>query len=97
MSVVLFFMPQGQVVGKKESVSNCGKIFRISNPVLVIAQQNGINLVPFLHLAEEKEIVVNIDEMAFNQFFTPVTELKNHYNNLFGSGIVIAGADTLNL
>lgn len=97
MSAVLFFLPQGQVIGKKESVSNDGKVFMISNPALVIAREQSVALAPFLQFTTEKTIEVNIDDIAFKQFFTPITDLANHYNQIFGSGIIVADPSALSL
>lgn len=95
MSIVLFFLPQGQVIGKKESVSNDGKVFEISNPTLVVAREQNVSLVPFLLFTNEKAIKVNVDDVAFKQFFTPVQDLANHYNQIFGSGIIVADSSAL--
>lgn len=95
MSCVVFFLPQGQVIGYKKEVSNDGTVFTVENPCLVIQRQNEIMLAPFLQTVEENFIRVNVDDVAFKQFFTPIKDLENHYNQLFGSGIVIADSNAL--
>lgn len=97
MSVVLFFLPQGQIIGGLEEVSNDGKSFRISNPAMVIARDQEVMLAPLLHFTEEKTIQVDIDSLAFGQYFTPIKDLENHYNQMFGSGLVIANGTGLRM
>lgn len=94
MTVKSFFLPQGMVIGEvTESPSfdfdpNKTKI-TVKNPALVITRQNEVILAPFLQLVDENEIDLDLEDVAFKQLFTPKTELANHYNQLYGSGLVV--------
>lgn len=94
MKIKAFFLPQGLVVGEVISESYFDepeqKEFTVKNPALVIARQNTAVLVPLLHLVDEDEIVVKLKDVAFKSVFTPQTEVINHYNQIYGSGLVLA-------
>jgi len=66
----------------------------IKHPVQVVMQptKDGpmIGFVPFLDYSEEfkKGIILHYEDILCTT--TPITELTNQYNNIFGSGIQIA-------
>lgn len=88
MKIKAFFLPQGMIIGDVEFVSD--KKITVRNPALVITRQNDVVLAPFLQLVDEKEVSIETEDLAFKQVFTPKIELINHYNQVFGSGIVVA-------
>ncbi len=68
-------------------------IFSLKNPAVVIIQtesngKSSVGLADYLMLAEKKEISI----LAKNVLCTymPNTDIKNAYNSMFGSGLVIA-------
>lgn len=90
MTIKAFFLPQGMIIGEVTE-SNKEEI-RVKNPALVVTRQTEVILAPFLQLVDEKEIVLDLADVAFKQLFTPKTELANHYNQLYGSGLVVTNA-----
>lgn len=90
MAVKTFFIPQGMFVGEvSDSVDG---VFKVTQPAMVIVRQTGVSLAPFLQLVEETTIEVRLDDLAFRTFFTPKRELENHYNQVFGSGLVLSSS-----
>jgi hypothetical protein len=93
MTVKAFFLPQGMIIGEvTESYSAYEpekKEIKVKNPALVITRQTEVILAPFLQLVDEKEITLDLENVAFKQLFTPKNELANHYNQLYGSGLVV--------
>lgn len=69
----------------------------IKKPVQVVSvppsaqnQQGGIAFSPFVEYAREFETGFNVNMSDVLMISTPVTELENQYNHVFGSGIQIA-------
>ena len=87
MSIRAFYIPQGLVIGDVVDVIDVKLI--IKNPALIIARQTEVILAPLLHLVEETEIKLKLSDMAFETTFTPKRELINHYNQIYGSGLVL--------
>ena len=54
--------------------------------------QGGIAFSPFVEYAQEFETGFKIDPKDVLMVSTPVTELENQYNHVFGSGIQIASS-----
>jgi hypothetical protein len=46
-----------------------------------------VHLAPLLPLAQEKEIKLRMDAIAF--YYTPVVDIRNQFSTLFGSGILL--------
>lgn len=72
-------------------------IFKIKEPVQVVSvpprSQNdpgGIAFSPFLEYSEEFKTGITIYKTDVLTITTPVVELQNQYNTIFGSGIQIA-------
>lgn len=73
----------------------------LKNPVMVItipprasSDTYSIALTPFLNYAEEFASGITIRRDDVLTITTPVTDLLNQYNSIFGSGIVLASALT---
>jgi len=71
----------------------------ISEPVQVVNvpprtpnEQAGIAFMPFLEFAQEFKTGIKIDTKDILTISTPVVELENQYNQVFGSGIQIASS-----
>jgi hypothetical protein len=87
MNIVAFFLPQGMVIG--ECIQSSADTMEVRNPALVITRQNDVMLAPFLQLVEETSITIKFEDLAFKQVFTPIQTLTNHYNQIYGSGLVV--------
>lgn len=86
MAVKAFFIPQGLVIGE---ITEQDDTVVTKNPALIITRQNEVVLAPLLHLVEETTISLKLVDIAFKQVFTPKRDLVNHYNQMFGSGLVL--------
>jgi hypothetical protein len=73
----------GQLVVKKP-------VQVVSVPPTTQNPQGGIAFSPFVEYAQEFETGFKIDVKDVLMVSTPVTELENQYNHVFGSGIQIA-------
>ncbi len=90
MNVKAIFSQMGMILG--DIISENETQYEIENPVLLVTQREGAALVPFLALMEEKTVYFKKSSLAFNQTFTPVIDVINNYNQMYGSGIVqVAG------
>lgn len=87
-----FYIPQGLIIGDVTNSATEENRIVVKNPALVIARQSDVILAPLLHLVEENQIELNLKDVAFNMVFTPKRELINHYNQLYGSGLVLTTA-----
>lgn len=83
-------------------VTESADIVKIKQPVQVVSvppsQQNpqgGIAFAPFLEFTEEWKVGIEVDLEDILTINTPVLELLNQYNTVFGSGIQIAAANEL--
>lgn len=93
MKLVLFFLPQGMIIGEEITLispNSNNTLKNIKNPALIVIQGKNVALGPFLGMTEENIITISIEEVAFKQFFTPKMELVNVYNQMFGSGLMVA-------
>lgn len=96
MSVKAFYTTQGIVLG--DATEQTDGSWKVENPAMMIPQREQMAFVPFLALMEEKSINIKASDILYGQAFTPAIDVRNHYNKLFGSGIVEAGpADVLQL
>lgn len=86
MNIKLAYTDRGIIMGDfTETLA--GDAWTVDNPVLVNFGANQVGLVPFLSIAEEKQIRLTREDIHFGDLFTPVTDLRNHYSAQFGSGI----------
>jgi hypothetical protein len=95
MAIKAVFMQMGLIVGDFEEGMDGN--YKVSKPVLVVTQRDNASFVPFLGMMEEQSLTIKPSECFFGQLFTPVVELRNHYNQMFGSGIVEAPASAIQL
>lgn len=72
-------------------------IFKVKEPVQVVSvpprsasEQGGIAFSPFLEYSEEFKTGITVYKSDVLTITTPVVELQNQYNTIFGSGIQIA-------
>jgi hypothetical protein len=73
----------------------------VKNPVMVIvipprtsSDSSSVAFTPFLNYTEEFGTGINIHRSDVLTTTTPVVELLNQYNSVFGSGIVLASGLT---
>lgn len=73
-----------------------GDSLSLKQPVQVVTQptKDGpmLAFVPFVEFAEEFKTGINIPRDSVLTINTPVREVLNQYNQLFGSGLTIASA-----
>lgn len=86
MAIKSFFIPQGLIIADVEESADS---IVARSPALIVTRQNEVILVPLLALVEENIIKLKMDDIAFKCVFTPKRDLINHYNQLFGSGLVL--------
>ena len=84
-----FYIPQGLIIAEVSKSELDESQVVVRNPALVIARQNDVILAPLLHLVQENQFEISMKDIAFNTLFTPKRELESHYNQLYGSGIVL--------
>lgn len=75
------FLPQGLVIG--ELIDQNDSVVILKNPCLVVTQQQGVTLAPFLRLVQEDRIRIPKADVGFNDVFSPLSELADHYNKIF--------------
>lgn len=86
MSVKLMWTLQGMLLADVKSESSDCVV--LENPVYVVLGAQGAQMMPILGLTDAKELEVRKSELLFNATMAdPVTELRNHYSQTFGSGI----------
>jgi len=95
MFVKAVFIQQGMMIGEVSKEIFVDTVV-LKNPVLVIVKQNELVFAPFLQLVDEKEVTISLSEVTFKKMFTPKQEIINRYNQIFGSGIVVANPNALN-
>lgn len=83
-------------------VTESDDVVKIKQPVQVVSvppsaqnPQGGIAFAPFLEFTDEWKVGIEIDLEDILTINTPVLELLNQYNTVFGSGIQIAAANEL--
>lgn len=73
--------------------------FMVKQPVQVVMQPTkegpAIAFLPFLEFAQEFKTGIRVPKEDVLVVNTPIIELENQYNQIFGSGIQIAGANEL--
>ena len=91
MIKLLTFKTNHSIMG---DVTETSSMFIISKPVQVIMQPTtdgaSMGFVPYVQFCDEWKtgITIKKDDILFES--TPVLELTNQYNDMFGSGIQIA-------
>jgi len=70
------------------TIKNCVQVVAV--PPTAQNQQGGIAFSPFIEYAQEFKTGFTINKSDILMTSTPVLELENQYNTIFGSGIQIA-------
>lgn len=93
---LITFKTNHTIIGKVDVSKETGKV-TIKQPVQVIVvppksdkDQGGIAFSPFLEFAQEFTTGFELSANDILLVATPVLELENQYNNVFGAGIQIA-------
>lgn len=96
MTIKAAFTSQGILVGSVTENLDGTVIFE--NPVIAIPQgTQNIAFMPLLGLMEEKKVTLRPEDIHYGELFTPAIDVRNHYNKMFGSGIIEASANALQL
>lgn len=94
---LITFKTNHTIIG--ELVSDDDSVVKIKNPVQVVVQPtkdgNMMGFAPFVEFAEEFKTGIPIKHQDILFMTTPVRELENQYNQVFGVGIQIASAGAL--
>ena len=95
MSIKLItFKTNHTMMGEVDCVDDIN--ITIKNPVQVVMQptKDGpmVNYIPFLEYAQEFKTGIKVSMNDVLCLTTPVVEIENQYNQIFGSGIQIASA-----
>lgn len=86
MNIKAIYSQMGVIVG--DFIHESETEFEINNPILLVTQRENAALVPLLSLMEETNITIKKDSVLSGRAFTPVIDVINNYNQLYGSGIV---------
>lgn len=86
--VLAFYVEEGVIIGDAEEQMNSS--FVVTNPVIVIPNDRNLSFIPILGMMEENSIRLYTDNFRYGQPFTPTVDIRNHYNKMFGTGIVEA-------
>lgn len=61
--------------------------FLLENPINILLTAEGIGMLPFLAFAEENEVIIQKEHILCGPLEVEA-EIKNSYNEKYGSGIV---------
>ena len=90
---LITFKTNQTIIGDTERV---GDVYTVKQPVQVIVQptKDGpmMGFSPFLDFCEEFNVGIKFSSSDILTVTTPVTDLTNQYNQVFGSGIQIASS-----
>lgn len=96
MTVKGAFTSQGILLGK--ATENMDGSWSFEDPVIAMPQgTQNIAFLPLLGLMEEKTITLKAEDFAYGQMFTPSIDIRNHYNKMFGAGIIEVGSNALQM
>jgi len=94
MIKLVTFKTNQTIMGDLEEVLD--GVYSIKQPVQVVMQPTkegpAIAFLPFLEFAQEFKTGIQIPKSEVLVVNTPIVELENQYNQIFGSGIQIASA-----
>jgi hypothetical protein len=82
----------GSVVEKDTVVTITEPVQVVNVPPRAANEQAGIAFMPFLEFSNEFRTGIDINKADILTLSTPVVELENQYNQVFGSGIQIAAS-----
>lgn len=86
MGIKLMWTAQGMILANV--VAEDSTKVELENPVYVILGPQGAQMMPILGLTEEEVLPIRKSELLYNAaLIDPVTELRNHYSQSYGSGI----------
>ncbi len=90
MNIRIIFTKSGQIIGdlSENFVGDSIHSITVNNPVLLMSGPQGVQFVPLLMLTTDTKVTLSRDELLFNgESFEPLTEMRNQYSTMFGSGI----------
>lgn len=85
----------GNVTENEDTVSIKQAVQVVSVPPSQQNPEGGVGFAPFLEFSNEWKTGIEIELFDVLTINTPVVELENQYNSIFGSGIQIAAASAL--
>lgn len=85
----------GNVTENEDTVSIKQAVQVVSVPPSQQNPEGGVGFAPFLEFSNEWKTGIEIELFDVLTINTPVVELENQYNSIFGSGIQIASASAL--
>lgn len=85
----------GDVVENEDTVTIKQAVQVVSVPPSQQNPEGGVGFAPFLEFSNEWKTGIEIELFDVLTINTPVVELENQYNSIFGSGIQIAAANQL--
>lgn len=85
-NVVLVKLNNGEEVVADYSVKD--KVVTLKNPARFMIAQDGIGMMPWVPLSNEKSFKIDASLVMFTAAVD--VEIKNAYNERFGSGVVLA-------
>lgn len=92
MIKLITFKTNQTIMGEIEEVME--GVYSVKQPVQVVMQPTkegpAIAFLPFLEFAQEFKTGIKIPKSEVLVVTSPITELENQYNQIFGSGIQIA-------
>lgn len=63
----------------------------VENPILLQQMGQQLGMAPILGFTTSKKLTLRKEDILYNgELFEPATELRNHWNSQFGSGIVLS-------
>lgn len=87
-NIKLAWTTAGQIIGDFTEARIGKTQYQVENPVFVSPGPQGLSMMPVLMFSDEKTITLTPEDLRFSgQLFEPITELRNAYNEQFGSGI----------
>lgn len=95
MSVQAVFTQMGIIIG--EFIHESEMDYEINNPCLLVTQRDSAGIIPLLALMEETNVTVKKDAVFSGKNFTPIVDVINKYNEMYGSGIVQVHTGTFKL
>ena len=81
MSLNIAYTKNGPILG---DFTDIGNSYTVTNPVMVRIEPQTVGFFPFLGICEETDISLVKEDINYGKLFTPVIELRNQYNTLFG-------------
>lgn len=83
----------GPLMGEFSSAidTSKGKTYQVTNPVILQQMGQQLGIVPVLGFTKARTLTLALSDIKYNgELFEPQDELRNHWNQQFGSGLVLA-------